>query len=166
MLLLDSLFFNNRSGNLLHKGLDWSLHMPAIASLVANDGATTPVAHTFSPVGINADMVAQYDDRSPGVAVGYNSLTVSLRKPSNGSTSRNYKAVIKLVLPTLEITSPSTSTGISPQPTKAFDCLANVEFVFSERSSLQNRKDLLALVKNILAHATITSVVQDLENVY
>ncbi len=140
--------------------------MPAIGNIVIADGQTTPVNHTFSPVGINADMVAMWDDRSPGYAIGYNNLSVSLRKPSNGGGARNYKAQLKLVLPTLEVTSPSTSTGIQPAPTKAYDCMVNVEFVLPERSSVQNRKDLLTLLKNALAHATVTSVVQDLENVY
>lgn len=140
--------------------------MPAIGNIVIADGQTTPVNHTFSPVGINSDMVAFYDDRSAGIAIGYNALSVSLRKPTNGATNRNFKAQLKLVLPTLEVTSPSTSTGIQPAPTKAYDAMVTVEFVLPERSSTQNRKDLLTMLKNALAHSTIQSVVQDLENVY
>lgn len=140
--------------------------MPAIGNIVIADGATTPVSHTFSPVGINSDMVAFFDDRSAGIALGYNNLSISLRKPQSGAKTRNYKAHLKLVLPTLEVTSPSTASGIQPAPTKAYDAMASVEFILPERSSTQNRKDLLTLLKNALAHATVTAVVQDLENVY
>lgn len=132
--------------------------MAAIGNIVINDGATTPVAHTFSPVGINSDNVAFWDDRSPAYPVGFNSLSASLRKPSNGSATKNYKAQLKLVLPTLEVG--------ATVPTKAYDCLVNIEFVMPQQASLQNRKDLLALTKNALAHATVTSMIENLENVY
>lgn len=140
--------------------------MPAIGNIVIADGQATPVNHTFSPVGISADNVATFNDRSAGIPIGYNALTMSLRQPSKNGSARNFKAQLKLVLPTLEVTSPSTSTGIQPAPTKAYDCMAVVEFVLPERSSLQNRKDLLTLLKNALATTVTTAVVQDLENVY
>jgi hypothetical protein len=140
--------------------------MPAIASIAIPDGQPTPVTRTFTPTGVNADMVAMYDNRAGGVAVGYDSLSVSLRKPNSRSTQRNYKATLKLALPTLEVTSPATGTGIQPAPTKAYDCMAVVEFVLPERSTTQERKNLLTLLKNALAHAQITPVIENLENVY
>jgi len=132
--------------------------MSAIGNIVINDGAATPVAHTFSPVGINAANVASWKDRSPAYPVGYNSLSLLLREPVNGSASRNYKMSLKLVLPTID-----TSTGT---PVKVYDAFASAEFVIPEQATLQNRKDLLALLKNALANAAITAAVQDLENVY
>jgi hypothetical protein len=71
-----------------------------------------------------------------------------------------------VVLPVLEVTSPSTATGIQPAPTKAYDLLCNVEVVLPERSSLQERKDAFAYLKNFLANAVFTSAVQDLEGVF
>lgn len=137
--------------------------MTAFAAVTINDGAATPVAHTFSPVNIVAD-VAKFADRSGGISVGYPTLTVSLTAPSK--TSRLYKARCKVVMPVLETISNSTMSGIAPAPTKAYDLTADMTFFMPERSTLQNRKDILAYAKNLLAHAMVTALVQDNENIY
>lgn len=137
--------------------------MSAIAAKVLADGQTVPVNHTFSPVTI-AGEVAKWQDRAPAVALGYLTLTQFLRQPSKDS--RVYKLSLKVVTPVLEVTAPTTLTGIQPAPTKAYDLLGVVEFVLPERSSLQERKDILAYVKNALAHADITNAVQNFETVY
>jgi hypothetical protein len=138
--------------------------MSAIAVLTLNDGAATPVAHTFSPVMIDSNGVAAYADRIGGVALGFPKVTFSVRPPTK--TNRNYRVTAKIVTPVLEVTSPNTATGIQPGPTLAYQPLVNVEFVLPERSSLQQRKDLLAYARNFLAHAVVTSAVQDFETVY
>jgi hypothetical protein len=68
--------------------------------------------------------------------------------------SRIYKVTAKLVVPTLEQTSPSTATGIQPAPTKAYDVTAILEFMLPERSTRPEREYLLSYVKSLLA-ATI-----------
>jgi hypothetical protein len=138
--------------------------MTAIAALTLADGQATPVNKTFSPVNIDQSGVARWADRSGGIALGYPSVTFSSRAPTKGS--RSYKVNAKVVVPVLEQTSASTATGIQPAPTLSYSLLANVEFVIPERSTLQNRKDLLAYLRNYLANAVITSGVQDFESVY
>lgn len=138
--------------------------MSAIASMTINDGAATPVAHTFAPVNIDSAGVAKWADRSGGIALGYPVISESLRTPNKAS--RNYKAMFKVVVPVLEVTSPSTSTGIQPAPTKAYDLIATVEIVMPERSSLQERKNLSAYVKNFLANANVTNAIENFESVY
>lgn len=138
--------------------------MAAIAALTLADGQATPVNHTFNPVNIDATGVARWADRVGGIAIGYPVVSVSLRSPTKDS--RAYKLVIKVVSPTLEVTSPSTSTGIQPAPTKAYDCIFSGEMVLPERSTQAQRKDLLAFVKNMLANAVVTNAVNDFESVY
>lgn len=138
--------------------------MSAIASLVINDGQATPVAHTFSPVNIDSLGIANYADRSGGIAIGYPRVSLLVREPSK--TSRVYKVTAKVTTPILEQTSPSTATGIQPAPTKAYDLTCVVDMMLPERSTLAQRKDLLAYVKNLLANAVMTSAVQDFEAVY
>lgn len=146
--------------------------MPALANIVINDGATTPVAHTFTPSGPDKNGVNWLFDRSGGIAIGFPAISIDLREPlpaRNGQESlaaRVYKATVKIVFPTLEVTSASTGTGIQPAPTKAYDTVVRMEFTLPERSTLQNRKDILAFAKNALAHATVASLVQDLESLY
>lgn len=139
--------------------------MSAIANIVINDGQTTPASHTFAPVTIDAASVAKWADRSGGISVGFPQLTYSLKNPSKDSKA--YKLTAKVVLPVLEQTSPSTSTGIQPAPTVAYNLVANVELVLPERSTLQDRKNLLAYVRNYLANAAvITAGVENYEAVY
>nr|QDH87892.1 MAG: hypothetical protein H2RhizoLitter493524_000002 [Leviviridae sp.] len=140
--------------------------MTAIAAVTINDGQATPVAHTFSPVNIDQAGVAKWADRSSGIALGFPALSFSQKTP-NPKGARNYKMSIKVVLPVLEVTSPSTSTGIQPAPTKAYDLIATVDFTLPERSTLAQRNDLLAYVKNFLANAAVvTPAVQNFESVY
>jgi len=138
--------------------------MAAIASVTLNDGQATPVAHTFSPGSIKGD-VAQWFDRSGGIAVGYPILSVSIRAPL-AKGARVYKATVKISVPTLEVTSPSTGTGIQPAPIKGYDCVFIGDFLLPERSTKPNRADVLAYAKNALAHATVKAAIEDLENVY
>lgn len=138
--------------------------MPAIAEIYLNDGQATPVAHSFAPVNIDAQGVAKLADRSGGIALGFPVISLSLRNPSAGN--RNYKLSARVLVPTLEVTSPSTSTGIQPAPTKAYDCLASIEFVMPERATLQERKNLQAYVANLLTDSTFTVMVENLETIY
>lgn len=137
--------------------------MSAIAALTLADGQATPANHTFNPVTIDSG-VAKWADRASGIALGFPTVTFSMRNPSKGS--RAYKVSAKVVTPILEVTSPSTSTGIQPAPTLAYNLLATVELVFPERSTQAQRKDLIAYLKNYLASSVITSAVNDFEAVY
>lgn len=138
--------------------------MAAISSITLNDGQATPVAHTFAPLAITGPL-AEWVDRSGGIALGYPTVSVNLRRPlKNGA--RVYRATVKVVIPVLEVTSPSTSTGIQPAPTKAFDMMFNGDFLLPERSMKVQRADLIAYVKNLMAHAMIKLLVEDLETVY
>lgn len=138
--------------------------MPAIAALTLADGQATPVNHTFGVVGIDAQGVARWADRSGGIALGFPQVNISLKNPSKDS--RNFRVTAQVVCPVLEQTSASTATGIQPAPTKAYDVRANVELVLPERSTLQQRKDLAAYLKNFLATAVITTAVEQFETVY
>ncbi len=119
----------------------------ALARLTTS--ATVGVDSTLNPEGINPQGVASWVDRSGGIAIGYPRLTMSLRPPTK--TSRVYKLQVKLVLPTLEQTSPSTATGIQPAPTKAYDCTCVMEFFLPERSTLLERQTLFSRVASLFA---------------
>lgn len=139
--------------------------MAAIAPVVLNDGLATPVAHTFAPVTIDSSGVAKWADRSTGISVGFPTISYSLKNPTTGSKA--YKLVAKVNMPVLEQTSPSTSTGIQPAPTVAYNCIANIELVMPDRSTLADRKNLIAFARNYLANAAIiTAGVENYETVY
>jgi len=132
-------------------------------SIVLTDGAATPVNHTFLPAKQDG-ILYTYHDRSSGIMAGYGVLTAQSKLPGNGSRATTVS--YKLSLPTLEQTSASTATGIQPAPTVAYTCTGKLEFVMPDRSTLQNRKDLLTMMRDLIDEALVTESVQDLDPTY
>jgi hypothetical protein len=118
------------------------------AGVILTTSATVASDRTFSPEGFKQAGVAKWVDRAGGIAIGYPAFTMSIRPPTQ--TSRMYKVTAKVVIPTLEQTSPSTSSGIQPAPTKAYDCTCVMEWMLPERSTLLERQTLLSNVKSLL----------------
>jgi len=138
--------------------------MAARASVTLTDAAATPVNHVYAPVASAGDVLAYQDRTVTSVALGQNKLTLLQKVPTK--QSRNYKFSWKLQCPTLEQTSPSTSTGIQPAPTLAYNNLATIELIFNERSTLQERKDILSMIRDLVDEAIVTNQAQDLEITY
>ena len=137
--------------------------MSAIADLVLNNGAATPVAKTFKPDPDIASSLPRWVDRSGGIALGYPAITLSMRRPTKAA--RSYKVVAKVELPVLEVASVGID-GFIPPPTKSYSLLCNMEFVLPERCSLAERKDILAFAANLLASTPAGSAIKDFEPVY
>lgn len=116
--------------------------------------AAIGVNRTFDPEGFQLPGVARWVDRSGGIAVGYPSVTLSVRAPTKAS--RIYKVSTKITLPTLEQTSASTASGIQPAPTKAYECTGIMDFLLPERSALWERQALLDTMMSLFM-ATITA---------
>jgi len=132
--------------------------MPAIASVktssilsptLLSTSATVGVDKTFDPEGFNQGGVARWVDRSGGIAVGFPNFSLMLRRPTPGS--RMYKVSLKMMLPTLEVTAPTTVTGIQPAPTKAYDVGCVCEFMLPERSTAAERTALLSHLHSLFA---------------
>lgn len=139
--------------------------MAQIANIVLNDGKATPIAHTFAPVTSNdANGVAIWTDRSTGVAVGFPEVTLKIASPTK--SSRNYKISGKVTLPVLNVTSPSTGSGIQPLPSVAYNLVAEVKLTLPEASLLADRKDFFAFTKNFVANAVWTAMVENYEDVF
>lgn len=132
-------------------------------NITLTDAATTPVNHVYYPV-LSTDDVVAWRDRTQSVLVGQNRLTCSQRM-ANKQTKAT-KLSWKLETPILEQTSASTATGIQPAPTVAYTPLANLEVVLPDRCTLQERKDLLAQLRDLIDEAIVTSQVHDLDLIY
>lgn len=133
--------------------------MPALASVTVNDGATTPVAKTFTPTDVKSGLAA-WHDRSGGVVVGYPEITSQTILPvtSGNGTSQICRVKMTIKFPVVEVVN-----GVSA---RAYDLQFKGEFLLPARSTLQDRKHILAFAKNYLAHAQVASLVQDLESIY
>lgn len=137
--------------------------MGAVANIVINDGQGVPVAHTFSPTSVTSEVVS-YHDRSGGIVLGYPELTLGQKLPANGSGS--VKQTFRISVPTLETVTGSTGDGFAPKPTLAYKERAFLEVYHDPRSSLQERKNLNAYLKNGLAAAAWTTLIENYEMPY
>jgi hypothetical protein len=109
---------------------------------------------TFRPAGFRQPGVARWEDRAAGIAVGYPWVTLSVRPPTK--ESRIYKVSLKVGIPRLATTSPSTNTGVEPAPSKAYENQAHFDFLLHERSTREERVQLFNVVlswfaENIMA---------------
>lgn len=136
--------------------------MGAQAAITLTDAESTPVNHVMNPVGI-ADGIAKWVDRAGGIAIGFPALTLSMREPTKGQPVPSYKVAGKLIYPVLDVTSPSTMTGIQPQPTVAYLVECNFSFTLPERSTTQVRKNIRAMIADLFGEAVFKSYVEDLE---
>lgn len=139
--------------------------MAQIANIVLNDAQATPVAHTFGPARTPVDG-ALWEDRSAAQYIGYNKVTMELKRPtgsSGGSANRNLKAIIRVETPKLENVTNSTVSGIAPAPTVSYRPMAELTFTFPERCSLQDRKDLQKYILQLMSNTFVTDLVEKFE---
>lgn len=129
-----------------------------MANLTLTDAASTPVNRTY--VGVESDpSLAKWKDFSTngGYPIGAGIASVSVKENGNGVT----RVSLKLELPTLESVAGDDASGFTPPPTLAFKCIGSAELVLPSRASLQNRKDLNAMLKDLLNDAVVTQAVEN-----
>lgn len=137
--------------------------MAVIANVSLTDAAATPLVRVFNPTKRDGELVT-YHNRASGIVVGFDALSIQSRAANK--TTKATKLTYKLVTPILEQTSPSTSTGIQPAPTVAYNLIGTLEFVLPERSALQDRKDLLAMLRDLIDESIVTAAVENYDFPY
>jgi hypothetical protein len=141
----------------------------AIANIVLNDAAATPVAHTFNPArqGLVANsQVAEFEDRvvNGGIPVGFYRFSIDFSRPMK--QRKSYRVKLKLETPVLETVSNSTVSGIAPAPTVSYTPLVQIDVVIPERSSLQIRKDLRKMIYEALNNTQVVNAIENLDAPY
>lgn len=129
--------------------------MPAISNIAINDGAATPVSHTFAVVSTTGAK-AEWSDRSPGSPAGFLGISHEVRRPATANAAQ--RVVIGFNIPVLE------SVDGKLQVTRFSS--AKVEFNLANLSTEQERKDVLAYVRNFLANADVATSVTNVEPFY
>lgn len=116
-------------------------------TIVLNDGQATPVAHSFAPA-YSSPGVTLWEDRSAGTYIGFRKLTMFLQRPNGNAQpgTRNIKLGLRVEDPKLETVGTSDS-GITPPPTVSYRPFVEVNATLPERNVLQDRKDLLAYLR-------------------
>lgn len=132
--------------------------MSARANLVINDRAATPVAHTYTPDGDDANGVHLFSEKG-SVPAGNAKYSISLR-----NTGGRYRASIRLAVPVVQT---QTINGVS-SPVVVRTAYAEVSTSFDPLSSTQERADCIGLMVNSLAAAQtqINDLVVNLSDIY
>lgn len=136
--------------------------MAQIAAIVINNGAATPVARTFSPQDATMQM-ASWIDRTGGIATGMPMLSLSAKFADSTSETSVTRINGKIALPIMEVISNNTNSGYQPLPKVAYTGYGRFEFSLPGRMTLDQRRDVLAFLRNFLANAAITSSVEGFE---
>lgn len=129
--------------------------MPALAPIVINDAEATPVAHTFDPVTTDGSL-AQLANRSATTPRGFETLRMEVKAPANGSSV--YRFIAGIYDP-VEATVDGAQVVVR-------NSSGLVTLNFSAESTAQERKNLLKLMSNLLANATVVTMCDKLEPIY
>lgn len=129
--------------------------MPAMANIVVNDAATTPVAHTFAPVTSNGGK-AEFANRNATTIAGWETAQIEVKKPSVPGGA--YRVSVGLGDPVEVITSGVTT----------IDHINSGQVVlnFSAKSTTQERKDVCKLLAGFLTDTNFVLAVSNLEPFY
>lgn len=139
--------------------------MAAIKPVVLKDAASTQKSHTFTPAESSGNR-AMWLDRSSSAFVGFNKLTMEMKRPTGAQAgNRNIRTNIRLELPVLNTLS-ANSAGVVPAPSVAYRVVCDIGLTFPERSVLQDRKDLLQMVKDLIATDEVKLIFENYELSY
>jgi len=143
--------------------------MAAAVSIVINDGATTPVAHTFTPIGKDDKGVVWFEQTTPAPInpmgakrIGYKQSRIM---DPRGQLTGISRVTLTLALPSLEVLGNSAS-GLTPPATLAYTEKARCDFDLPERGLTQERKDTRVLFSNLLTNAQVVSAIDSLQTIY
>lgn len=130
----------------------------ALANLVINNGAATPVAKTFSP--IQELPIAVFKDKTTGVAIGMPSVSISTSTATSKRSSNKWN--LRVSVPVLEVSSGPGIGGYTPPAKVAYTLLCDVTVVAPDRSNSLERADVLAFAFNAMQTTMFKGMVKDL----
>lgn len=133
--------------------------MPQLANLVVNDRAATPVAHTFTPQGIEGNSAALVE--STGVPIGDRRFVFNW---SQTSGTGRYKRTLRLTVPVVQT---QTINGVST-PVVVRTAYAEFTCTFDSTSTEQERKDAVGMLADALAASKVlvNDCIVKLEGIY
>lgn len=113
--------------------------MPTLQSIVLTDRTpTTPVNYTFDPVDV-VNQVGTVAHTTNGVRFGQMTLTVSTKK-----SGTRYRSRVNLAVPVINT---GGNADVKPILRSGY---ANLEFVFDETSTQQERTNLVGMLASAL----------------
>lgn len=141
-----------------------------IATRGTDHGAAT-ASVTYQPVYASVPskdangqltLESRWEERTALSSMGYSPLTV-VSRPANGSNLQ--KIDLRLAIPTLEVSSPNTSTGYQPAPKQAYDCSFKAGFILPSRATDAEKWELYARAKSAVDQAFLLAMAKSNEQV-
>lgn len=130
--------------------------MGQLADIIAFDGESTPVQHTFIADHVEYtgnDLIASWQEKVVGVPeYAQGSIILSRRKANSGMV----RIGMKVNLPVMESVSGQNLSGYTAAPKVAYvDSYEGVQWVHS-RSLAQGRNNVKSIMRNILTNTSVT----------
>lgn len=130
--------------------------MATRANIVVNDGASTPVAHTYNPLGKPAGSEYEfYVERVSGKPEFQSEIRIKTQQPSK--SGQPYKVLVTLIQP--------KTVNVSGIDTLDRQSRIDLTFTVGSKSVTQDRKDLRIMLANLLANSQIVGIVDNLETI-
>jgi len=131
--------------------------MPQLQNLVIADGETTPVTHTFVPRDIVSGVGTVVE--AGATPIGENRITVSMKKAGT-----RYKGELRITMP---VVATETINGVS-RPTIVRTAYGSLSVSFDEKSTTQERKNLVTLIASALNpnRVLVNDALVNLQGVY
>jgi hypothetical protein len=132
-----------------------------LTTIVVPDAAATPVNLTFSPSKVDGD-TAYLAEKSAESSLGHKILALLQRAPLIGQKDKVYRTRLNLSWP---VTYDETVNGVT-RTVPGYINRATVEFIVSDKATLQNRKDIRKVVSGIINDASFIDMVENQNNLY
>lgn len=130
--------------------------MATRGNIVINDGAATPVAHTFHPMGKPAGSEHEYYvERVSGKPEFQSEIRVKTQQPVK--SGQPYKVSITVIQP--------KTVNVSGIDTLDRQSRIDLVFTVGGKSVTQDRKDLRVMLTNLLSNAQVVGIVDNLETI-
>lgn len=135
--------------------------MAQISQITLADGQTDPASHVFNPtLPQQGSTPAQWVNAESETLVGNRKVTLRVSERQN-----KYEVEVRVSDPVLSVVN-DTCCDIQNVPAVAYTNTFSGTFTIAKSATKQNRKDILAYAKSILAVAAVHSAVEDLEQVW
>ncbi len=133
--------------------------MAAKGNVTLTDAASTPVNHVYYPTqSLTSNVLSWVDRTASAIALAQNRLTLGQRAASR--QARSNKLSWKLECPVIEQTAAYGPYSL------AYTNIGTLEMVFHERATQQERKDMLAQLRDLIDEAINTTLVHDLDFIF
>lgn len=130
--------------------------MATIANLVVNDGASTPIAHTYSGVSTKPALWREISASSLSLA-GQPTISLNVREGAGASGLSKVRLVVDL--PAEAVIGSVAADGYRAAPKVDYTTRVAVDFFLPNRSTVLQRRDVRARLINSLLNQQIIDAV-------